>query len=87
MIKFYKCTYKGEDGLLGLRHGKHYNIAVYNVNWFTKLFGMYPIDWKVIAFRPFEQGSPIMHYNSQEEFDSTWKKCPQKSKNPLIIAH
>ena len=71
----YACyTFIGTDGSMGLKRGCRYNLAVYKMNLISRALSVYPYSWKVIAFRPFQLGSPIMPYSSQNAFDDNWRK-------------
>ena len=86
VIKYKKYKFIGEDGSMGLKHGHTYKLAVNEMNWIDRLLGSYPISWGVIAFRPFEYGTPIMPYSSLSAFYENWQLCdthPVKKITPV----
>lgn len=91
MIRFATYKFSGSEKLPGICKGSTHNLAVKKLNFFERIAGNYPTNWKIIAFKPFEHGSPIIHYKSQEEFDKNWEKVNKSTANQgekvLIRAH
>lgn len=86
MTKHATYQYTGEDNAYGLKHGKQYNLAIYEMNWFERLFSKYPVGWHVVAYRPFERNTCLMPYGSYHEFNESWSKVKirQNARNTLI---
>lgn len=92
MTKIAEYKYLGKDNIYGLKHGKKYKLAIYKMSWFERLFSKYPINWYIVAYRPFEHNTCLMPYKSQAEFNNTWIQVPAKNLQqseikPLIPVH
>ncbi len=81
MIKYGCYQFVGEDGSCGLCKGHRYNLAIHELDIIARLFGTYPVRWKIVAFRPFEIGSPIIPYSNWHTFESNWRKVKKNIKS------
>lgn len=91
MIKHAEYRYLGGENHYGLVKGKRYKLAIYKMSIFERLFSKYPVNWHIIAYRPFESGTCLMPYKNTDEFESYWskvpQKCPESAPKTLIPSH
>lgn len=75
--------YIGGKNVFGLEKGEKYELTVYKMNIFERLFSKYPIKWRLVAYRPLDKGTCLMPYKNTREFESYWCKVPQKCSEPI----
>jgi len=86
MTKYAKYQFQGDDSrdCFGLEYGKEYNLAIYKMSWFERLFSRFPVDWNIIVYRPFELNTCLMPYHSEKEFNKKWLKISTKNEQENI---
>lgn len=89
MTSYARYRYIGDVNPYDVEHGKSYKLAIYKLSLFERVFGKYPIGWRVIVYRPFDCNTAIMHYSSRYEFENDWAKVKtrQQPNKSLILTH